>query len=171
MNAFKEAIRSGLEEYLQGLKRVIEGLTSVEVRWQPTLGTNHIAWLVWHMGRVEDRWVCKHLKATTEVWVSKGWADRFGMDSESLGFGHSMDEVRAMPEISLTDLIAYFDDVRAVTYNYLDQATDADLLKEYASPHRGKVKGTWILGHILVEESQHTGQVALIRGMIRGSGA
>jgi len=27
------------------------------------------------------------------------------------------------------------------------------------------------LGHILVEESQHTGQVAMIRGMMRGLGA
>ena len=26
----------------------------------------------------------------------------------------------------------------------------------------------WILGHILAEESQHLGQVAYIRGMIRG---
>ena len=171
MNAFKEAIRSGLEEYLQGLKRAIEGLNPAEARWQPTLNTNHIAWLVWHMARVEDRWVSKHLKAATEVWISEGWADRFKMDSESLGFGHSMEDVRAIPDIPLSDLVAYFDAVREVTYRYLDQATDADLLKEYASPHRGTVKGTWILGHILVEESQHVGQVALIRGMMRGPGA
>jgi uncharacterized damage-inducible protein DinB len=170
MNAFKEAIRSGLEEYLQGLKRAIEGLTPAEARWQPTLNTNHIAWLVWHMARVEDRWVSKHLKATTEVWVSEGWADRFKMDSESLGFGHSMEDVRAIPDIPLSDLVAYFDAVRAVTHRYLYQATDADLLKEYASPHRGTVRGTWILGHILVEESQHVGQVSLIRGMMRGVG-
>ena len=29
-------------------------------------------------------------------------------------------------------------------------------------------KGYWILGHVLVEESQHLGQVAYIRGMIKG---
>ena len=50
MSAFKEALRSGLEEYLQGLHRATEGLTPVEARWQPTVHTNHIAWLVWHMG-------------------------------------------------------------------------------------------------------------------------
>ena len=32
-------------------------------------------------------------------------------------------------------------------------------------------KGTWIVGHILIEESQHVGQVALLRGMMRGMGA
>jgi|TARA_B100001245_G_C22694497_1_gene338722 hypothetical protein len=43
MDAFKEAIRSGLEEYLQSLERAIDGLTSAEARWQPTMDTNHIA--------------------------------------------------------------------------------------------------------------------------------
>ena len=63
--------------------------------------------------------------------------------------------------------MAYFVAVRAVTRQYLDHASDGDLLQEYSS--RGSDRaGTWIVGHILVEESQHTGQVALIRGLIRG---
>lgn len=33
MSTFKEAIQSGLEEYLHGLKRAIEGLTPTEIRW------------------------------------------------------------------------------------------------------------------------------------------
>jgi uncharacterized damage-inducible protein DinB len=169
MSAFQEAIRSGLEEYLQGLQRALEGLTPAEVRWQPTLHTNHIAWLVWHMARVEDRWVSR-LRQSTEVWNADGWASRFGMDPESVGTRQTMEEVRAMPEIPLTDLMAYFDAVRAVTRHYLDQATDADLSREYHSPRLGPLTGAWIVGHILVEESQHVGQVALLRGMIRGVG-
>ena len=171
MSAFKEAIRSGLEEYLQALHRAIAGLTPADLRWQPTPHTNHIAWLVWHMARVEDRWVNRHLRETTEVWTADGWADRFGMDPESTGFGQTMEEVRAMPEIALTDLLAYFGAVRAVTRQYLAQATDTDLLREYPHPRLGARLGTWIMGHILVEESQHVGQVALLRGMLRGSGA
>ena len=169
MSTFKEAIQSGLEEYLQGLQRTIEGLTPTEVRWQPTLHTNHIAWLVWHMARVEDLWVSR-LRRTTEVWKADGWADRFGIDPASNGIGQTMEEVRAMPEIPLTDLMAYFDAVRAVTRRYLDQATDADLAQEYQA-RLGPRTGTWIIGHILVEESQHVGQVALLRGMMRGVGA
>lgn len=168
MNAFKEAIRSGLEEYLQALQKAVEGLTPAELRWQPTLQTNHIAWQVWHMARVEDRWVGRFLCDSSEVWIADGWADRFGMDSESVGYGHTMEEVRGMPDIALAELMAYYNAVRAVTLRWLEQATDADLSKEYQTPHRGPVKGTWIVGHILVEESQHTGQVAMIRGMIRG---
>ena len=171
MSAFKEAIRSGLEEYLQGLRKAVEGLTPAELRWQPTLHTNHIAWQIWHMARVEDRWISKQLKGTAQVWVSDGWADRFGMDPESVGFGHTMEDVRAMPETPLIDLMAYFDAVRAVTLQWLEQAKDADLSKEYSHPRKGTINGAWIVGHILVEESQHTGQVAMIRGMMRGPDA
>ncbi len=76
-----------------------------------------------------------------------------------------------MPAIPLTDLMAYFDAGRIVTRQYLDQATDADLSREYHHPHMGALTETWIVGHILVEESQHVGQIALIRGMVRGLGA
>ena len=170
MNSFKEAIRSGVEEYLQVLERAIEGLTPAEAYWQPTIHTNHIAWLVWHMARVEDRWVNLILRETSEVWKADGWADRFKMSPESSGGGQTMEEVWAMPDIPLADLMAYFKAVRAKTRQYLDQVTDADLLKEHRHPRLGLVKGIWIIGHLLVEQSQHTGQVALIRGMIRGFG-
>ena len=170
MDAFKDAIRSGLEEYLQSLERAIDGLTPAEARWQPTMHTNHIAWLVWHMARVEDSWVSRLLGGTAQVWTAEGWADRFHMDPESTGSGHASEDVRAMPESPLSDLMAYFDAVRLVTCRYLDRATDNDLSQVYH--HRGSDRsGTWILGHILVEESQHTGQVAMIRGMMRGLGA
>jgi uncharacterized damage-inducible protein DinB len=167
MSTFKEAIQSGLGEYLQGLQRALEGLTPAEVRWQPTLHTNHIAWLVWHMARAEDLWISQ-LRRSPESWNAEGWADRFRMNPTSTGNRQTIEEVRAMPEIPLTDLMAYFDAVRAVTRQYLEQATDADLSREYPHPREGTVTGSWVLGHILVEESQHLGQVALIRGMIRG---
>ena len=171
MNTFKEAIRSGFEEYLQRLQPAIAGLTPAEARWQPTLHTNHIAWLVWHLARTEDRWINRVLRGTCEVWIADGWAERFRMDPEQGGFGQTIEEVRAMPEIPLTDLMAYFDAVRVVTRQYLEQATEADLAREYHHSRLGALTGAWILGHILIEESQHVGQVALIRGIMRGGNA
>jgi uncharacterized damage-inducible protein DinB len=170
MSTFKAAIKSGLEEYLQGLKRAIDGLTPAEIRWQPTLHTNHIAWLVWHMARVEDGWVSR-LRCGPAVWQADGWADRFSMDPLSSGSGQTMEEVRAKPELPLADLMAYFGAVRDVTLHYLEQATDADLAQEYPHPRLGSRSGSWIIGHILVEMSQHVGQVAMLRGMMRGIGA
>jgi hypothetical protein len=79
-----------------------------------------------------------------------------------------MEEVQAMPEIPLSDLMAYFDAVRAVTRHTLAQATEAELAQGYPHPRIGPRTGAWIIGHILVEVSQHVGQVALLRGMMRG---
>jgi uncharacterized damage-inducible protein DinB len=169
MNLFKEAIRSALEEYLDALRKVIDGLTLAEARWQPTPHTNHIAWLVWHMARVEDVWVNRRLGGSAEVWVADGWASRFGMDSESAGAGQTIEQVRAMPDVSLSDLMAYFDAVRALTRQYFDRVTEEDLSRTYEHSKLGTVTGTWVVGHLLVKEAQHTGQVALIRGMMRPS--
>ena len=121
------------------------------------------------MARVEDGWVSR-LRQQPPVWQSDGWAERFHMDPTSSGSGQTIEEVRAMPEIPLHDIMAYYAAVRTVTHQYLDQATEADIVRDYPHP-RGVRTGTWILGHILVEESQHVGQVALLRGMMRGVGA
>jgi uncharacterized damage-inducible protein DinB len=171
MSAFQEALQTGFEACLQTLKRAAEDLTPTEARWQPTDHTNHIAWLVWHMARVEDWWINRFLYERTEVWTADGWASRFGMAPEGNGAGQTIEEVRAMPEIPLSDLIAYFDAVRAVSRQYLAQVTEAALAQEYHHPTRGAMTGTGVLGRLLVEESQHVGQVALIRGMLRGFGA
>lgn len=165
---FKDAIRSGLEEYLDGLKRAVDGLTPAELRWQPTLASNSISWIVWHMARVEDRWVNRVLRGDVERWIRDGWHEKFGMSEEAHGFGETEAQVRAMPEVAMSDLLAYFDAVRQSTLAHLEHMTPADLEATYSHPRRSGITGAWILGHILVEESQHLGQVAYIRGMIRG---
>jgi hypothetical protein len=63
------------------------------------------------------------------------------MDPESNGFGQTIEEVRAMPEIPLTDLMAYFDAVRTVTRRYLDQATDGST--NTLAGERSRGPGLW----------------------------
>jgi hypothetical protein len=73
-----------------------------------------------------------------------------------------------MPDVSMSDILAYYDAVRQSTMAHLDMMTPADVEATYTHPKRKGLTGAWILGHILVEESQHLGQVAYIRGMFRG---
>ena len=49
----------------------------------------------------------------------------------------------------------------------VDKIPDADL-GNVDTRSGGNATWTWILGHVVVEESQHLGQIALIRGMTRG---
>ena len=88
------------------------------------------------------------------------------MGSESTRCGDGSEDLRAMPEIPLSDLMAYFEAVRLVTRRYLDRFTGNDLPRAYY--HRGRNRsGTWLLGHVLAGDDQHMGQVAMIRDMMR----
>ena len=166
---FRDAVRSGLDEYLMDLKATLDGLTPEERRYQPTSESNHIDWLVWHMARVEDAWVTR-TGGQTSVWELGGWGDRFGIDIDGAqsGNGQTMDQVVNLPQYSMADMLEYYDAVRDRTYEFLDDFTTEDLERETEHHRRGTVNGAWILGHMTVEESRHLGQIGYLRGMQRG---
>ena len=49
MSDFRDAVRSGLIEYMEGLEKALDGLSEDELRYQPALHANFIEWIVWHM--------------------------------------------------------------------------------------------------------------------------
>ena len=108
------------------------------------------------------------MRGDVERWIKDGWHEKFGMSEEAHGYGDTEAEVRAIPEVEMSDMLTYFDAVRQSTLAHLEQMTSADMEATYDHPRRTGITGSWIMGHILVEESQHLGQVAYIRGMIRG---
>jgi len=167
MSGFKGALKSGMNEYLTELKSKLEGLTDAELRWQATLDSNSIVWLVWHMAKVEDGWINNSIAGGESVWDSGGWADKTGISVEGSGYGQTADEVRAMPAVPVADLVEYFDAVRAASFKVIDGISDEDLSKMFTRGNRS-VTWSWILGHVLAEEAQHLGQIGFIRGMVRG---
>jgi uncharacterized damage-inducible protein DinB len=167
MSSFRDSIKSGMSEYLGELKEKLEGLTEAELYWQASLDTNTIIWLVWHMARVEDNWINGVIAGGDSVWDSGRWTAKTGITSEGNGYSNPLDEVRALPEVAVSDLLAYYDFVRDSAFAVIDGMSDDDVSNEFQRGGRTFTLG-WILGHVIVEESQHLGQVALIRGIIRG---
>ncbi len=68
----------------------------------------------------------------------------------------------------MAELMAYFASVREGSFAVLDRLEDSALDRQVEHPGIKDITGRWVLGHVLVEESQHLGQVAFIRGLIRG---
>jgi len=169
---FRDVVRSGLEEYTAHLKKTVDGLTPVELRWQPSLNANNINWLVWHIGRVEDGWINGYLRQSESLWRSQGWADRFGLPPERGGYGDTAEDIAAFPEIPMDELLTYLDAVRQSTLSLLDTLSEEDL-PQTRTPRRTGTPPTvaWTLAHLLVENAQHVGQVAYIRGLLRGLNA
>ena len=169
MGAFKDAIKSGLAEYYGKLKQTVGGLTPEELLWQPDPESNHILWTVWHMARVSDRWANQTVLAGEELWTSEGWAGRMGMPAERYGRGETPDQVRDFPSVDIGLVLEYFDRAHASLLAMIDGLESSDLARDvYAAYRDESLNIGWILGHILAEESQHLGQVAYIRGMIKG---
>ena len=165
---FKDIVRTGFDEYLDYLKRALEGLSADERRFQPAPDSHHIDFTVWHMARVEDDWVQRFAQHADTVWVREGWHEKLGMPEKGSGYGYTAEQVTNLPAFKMDDIMAYYGSVRQETARYLDGLTGDDL---DGCPHPDRRPGYTVgkmFSHVIVEESQHVGQVAYIRGVQRG---
>ena len=165
---FKEIIKMGLEEYMDELRKALDGLTPDERRYQPSPEAHHIDFAVWHMARVEDGWVQQFAQRTDSVWEREGWARRLGLPEKGSGYGYTGEQVAGLPSFDIDELMQYYDVVRRESLRYLDGLTPDDLDSRPDSERRPEYTVGNMFSHVIVEESQHVGQVAYLRGLQRG---
>ncbi len=150
----------------------LDGATDKELNWQPSPDTNPMGWLVWHLSRVQDTHVSV-MQGKEQAWTSDGWHTRFGMepDASDRGAGHTSEQVAAFRAPDLDTLLAYYRAVREYTQRFLDGLTPADLEREVPAVRGGgMVPLEARLEMVVVDNVQHSGQVAYLRGLIRGKG-
>ena len=77
--------------------QVVEGLTHDDVLYRPDRDANSIAWLIWHLTRIEDDHVAD-LAGVEQVWTAGGWSDRISLpfDVSATGYGFDSDDVAAV---------------------------------------------------------------------------
>jgi|TARA_B110000263_G_scaffold28652_1_gene21783 uncharacterized damage-inducible protein DinB len=168
INNFKKAIISGLNEYLDSLYKSIDGLTKNELYWQPSLESNNIIYLVWHMARVEDNWINQIIGGNKTVWSLNNWSKKLNIKENDYGKGYIKEDISNLPDMNISDILKFYKQQREQSLIVIEELADEDLNKNYKRITGEFKKGYWILGHVLVEESQHLGQIAYIRGMIKG---
>ena len=156
-------------DYGRQLTRALAGLELEEARWMPTPQSNHILWILWHMGRMEDMWGAYLRGGGENAWTDGGWAGRLGIDPARNGVGDSTEQVRDFPDVSVAEVTAYWHSTRDLLIPAVEKVTH-DMLEDrhpeiwtHASDRAPTL--LWVLGRILVENSQHTGQIAYIRGL------
>src|SRR5687768_14595324 len=74
--------------------RATNGLEAAALAWRPDQQANSIAWLVWHLARVEDSHVME-IAGREQLWVAEDWAPRFGLPAgyRDTGYGHGPEQV------------------------------------------------------------------------------
>src|SRR5699024_6935599 len=106
----------------------VSGLSVADLHVRLDEAANPIAWLIWHLTRVQDDHIAD-AAGTEQVWTAQGFSGRFNLDLpvESMGFGHSSAEVAAVTVNSAQLLTDYHDAVHAVTDRYVSALGDSDL--------------------------------------------
>ena len=146
---------------------VVGGLTREQLAFRVDSDANSIAWLVWHLTRIQDDHIAD-VALTEQVWTSAGWMERFGLpfDRGAHGYGHNSAEVAAVRVDSAELLTGYYDTVHEQTIRFVEGLTDADLPRVVDEGWDPPVTLGVRLVSVIADDLQHAGQAAFVRGVI-----
>jgi hypothetical protein len=144
------------------------GLTAEQLTYRADADANPIAWLIWHLTRVQDDHVAAAFGGP-QVWSDGGWAARFGLPGSSdTGYGHNTIQVAAVSEACAASalLADYHEAVYEQTIKLVSGITDADLDRVVDTSWRPPVTLGVRLVSVLNDDAQHAGQAAFVRGIV-----
>jgi uncharacterized damage-inducible protein DinB len=145
----------------------VEGLTEEQLAARLDPDANSIAWLVWHLSRVQDDHIAE-VAGGEQVWTSGNWAERFALPFpwSATGYGHSSEKVGAVREVDAELLLGYADAVLDRTLAYLRTLRDHDLARIVDTSWDPPVTLGVRLVSVLSDDLQHAGQAAFVRGVL-----
>ena len=134
----------------------------------------HIAWLVWHLSRVQDA-NFSGLMEQPQLWITDGWHARFNMPPDPKDYGSGHRQTRAQVEaFKITDkqlLLDYLDAVSAQTKGYLATVSNADLNRVLNESQYQPLPTLSIrLASVINCNTRHAGQIEYLRGLIKNNG-
>jgi hypothetical protein len=134
----------------------------------------HIAWLVWHLSRVQDA-NFSGLLNRPQLWIADGWHARFGMPPDPRDYGSGHRQTRAQVDaFQITDkplFLDYLDAVFAQTKSYLAKVSNTDLNRVLDEPQYQPLPTLGVrLASVVNCNTRHAGQIEYLRGLIKNDG-
>lgn len=147
--------------------RAAEGLDAEGLAFRPEPGSNSIAWLIWHLTRIQDDHIAG-VSGEAQVWADRSWVERTGVDRgpEDMGHGDGPDEVASVRPEDPDGLLAYHDAVGERTSALLESLDDAGLDRIVDRRWDPPVTAGVRLASVLSDNLQHAGQALYLRGMV-----
>ena len=157
-----------LDAAYRWIERLSEDVTDEQFYFQPKADCNSIAWLVWHLSRWRDR-TSSNISGEAEVWISEGWAQRFGMDAERTGLGDTPEQVAAF-RVPRDQVLGYAEAAHRAIVQRVSKLTPEQFEQPVAySP--GNLRPAWqVLAGVIGDSTEHVGQINYLRGMTAGLG-
>ncbi|WP_055489300.1 DinB family protein [Streptomyces sp. TP-A0356] len=148
----------------------VDGLGPDVLHARPAENANSIAWLIWHLTRVQDDHIAD-AAGLDQVWLSQGWEKRFGLDlpRRDTGYGHSPQKVAKVRVESADLLTGYYDAVHEQTLGFLRGLTAKDFERIVDERWDPPVSLGVRLVSVLSDDLQHVGQAAYVRGLLQSA--
>lgn len=150
----------------------VEGLDPDGLNARPADDANSVAWLVWHLTRVQDDHIADAF-GLDQVWLTQDWEKRFGLGlpRRDTGYGHSSTQVAKVRVDSADLLSGYYDAVHEQTLGALRSVAAKDLERVVDDNWDPPVTLGVRLVSVLSDDLQHVGQAAYVRGLVQSAEA
>jgi uncharacterized damage-inducible protein DinB len=157
------------EQIQETLHRAVGGLTPDQLTERIGPDANTIAWLAWHLIRVQDDHIAD-VANSEQAWTADDWVGRFGLPfaPEATGYGFDPEEVAQVRVPSAELLLEYADAVHERTAEFLRGLSDGDLDRVVDEGWDPPVTLGVRLVSVLSDDLQHIGQAAFLRGLLSG---
>jgi hypothetical protein len=161
-----EVLEDAFERVRDAVHPAVNGLSAEGLSFRPDGESNSIAWLVWHLTRIQDDHIAD-LDGEEQVWTAKGWAERMALplDVADTGYGHDPETVAAVT-VDARSLLGYFEDVHAKTLGFVRTLSDEDLSRVVDRRWDPPVTMSARLVSVLADDLEHVGQAAYLRGIV-----
>ena len=166
MTLANDLLLDAFDRVRDAVQGAVEGLDEDQLSFRPDAEANSIAWLVWHLTRIQDDHVAD-VAGGAQIWGTGGWVERFRLpfDVTATGYGHTSQdvaEVRATAEL----LSGYHDAVHRATADYVATLRDDDYARVVDERWDPPVTLAVRLVSVVNDTTQHAGQAAYLRGLV-----
>ena len=161
-----ELLQDAFDRIQEEAHQAVRGLSREQLAARPGPEANSIAWLVWHLARVQDDHVSE-VAGRPQTWTEGGWEGRFGLPfgEGATGYGQSSEEVGQV-QVDGELLVGYVDATTAATKAFLATVTDPDLDRVVDRNWTPAVTLGVRLVSVVSDDLQHVGQAAYVRGLL-----
>jgi uncharacterized damage-inducible protein DinB len=167
MMTSNDLLLDAFERIRDEVNPAVNGLSPEELAFRLDAESNSIAWLVWHLTRIQDDHI-SHLAGKEQVWTAQGWAERFALPIAvtDTGYGHGPADVSSVTT-DAASLLGYFEDVHQSTVDYLHTLSEEDLERVVDRRWDPPVTVSIRLVSVIADDLQHVGQAAYLRGVVQ----